>query len=126
MAYLVGWAVVAVLVVGGLRLRFRHWGAITNTQIGMLAIVLLAPAVYPWQILWALALVPFVRGASGWTTMVFAATSVVGYRVWDEPAGQVPAWLVMIMYAPVCAAMVTELVLARRRPPCDVISSCPG
>ena len=72
-----------------------------------LAGLLLGPIVYPWYLLWPLAVVPLLpRG--GLTLLVFAATSGVSYGLWHTPDWKLPAGLSLLEYVPVYVALLIE------------------
>jgi len=74
--------------------------------------LLLAPVVYPWYLLWGLAIVPFLQRTGGWTLLVWCATAGLSYQLLREPVWTLPpAWLAM-EYVPVYLALVLEIAIA--------------
>lgn len=71
--------------------------------------LLFAPVVYPWYLLWSLAMVPLLQRSRGWTVLVWAATSGLSYQLLREPAWRLPAGWALGEYLPVYLALVFEL-----------------
>lgn len=80
--------------------------------------LLLAPVVYPWYLLWGLAMVPLLRRTGGWTMLTWAATSALSYQLLREPAWRLPPAWTLAEYLPVYAALALELfhLVAPARP----------
>jgi len=81
----------------------------------LLVPLLLAPVVYPWYLLWGLAVVPLLQRSRGWTMLVWAATSVLSYQLLREPVWRLPAGWALAEYLPVYLALGVEIFSAVRR-----------
>ncbi len=109
-------AIGAIIVCGvsiGLVRKRAHWT--TALYWIVLTILLVAPVVYPWYLLWMMVVIPLLSPRWGLTGLVFAATVTFNYRLWHEPQWVLPwSWLAA-EYIPVYAALVVELFVSRRR-----------
>lgn len=81
--------------------------------------ILLAPAVHPWYLVWALVLLPRCaepsRMIGGWAVWVASGTLGWGYVVYTGANDwTVSPWMYLLVYGPVAAALVAEWLLARR------------
>lgn len=78
--------------------------------------LLSAPVLYPWYLIWMLAMVPLAmpQRGGGWTGLVFAATVVLSYQLWREPVWRLPGPWLLAEYLPVYAALATELIFIAR------------
>jgi hypothetical protein len=98
----------AVLVVVWVRGR-DAWASVAGV---LLAMVLLAPAVHPWYLLWALVLVPVAPSRAIWTASL---TLSWGYAALGDPAEwTTPVVVMAAAYVPVYAALALDLYHARR------------
>jgi hypothetical protein len=89
-------------------------------------LLLFAPVVYPWYLLWPIAFVPLLRGPQGLAGLVWAATAGLSYSLWRD-AGWIwsvrPGWLVA-EYLPVLVVLAVEgMRLARLVPMGRVVSA---
>lgn len=114
-------AKIAARVVGGVGALLALYLAIRNRLPPAdaaywltLVPLLLAPVVYPWYLIWGLAMVPLMRRSGGWTLITWAATSGLSYQLWNEPAWRLPGTWAFAQYAPVYAALAWELWSLRR------------
>ena len=114
---------VARLICGGLllllsiilflRSRGDPWRAV---MWFFFAAFLLTPAAHPWYLLWALALFAVRPSLSLW---IASFTALFAYAAWTytEIDGEfhwgAPAWVMLVAYVPVYAAMIVDL--GRRR-----------
>jgi hypothetical protein len=109
-------AAIAALVLGMLLLRQWRRGDRAEDAAWTLvfATLLLAPVVHPWYLLWLLALLPLrprgsaaTRAALWWTAAAPAAYAVLpayaATGVWA-----VPAWALLLQYAPVAALLASR------------------
>jgi hypothetical protein len=71
--------------------------------------LLLAPVVYPWYLLWGLAVVPLLTRTGGWTMLAWAATSGLSYHLWQEPQWSLSWPWALAEYAPVYLALAVEV-----------------
>jgi len=73
-------------------------------QIFFFALILLSSTVYPWYLLWALALIPLQFNHPLW---VFSLVISFSYAVWCNPARwHVPLWAIIAQYLPVYSLIV--------------------
>lgn len=86
--------------------------------------LLFAPAVYPWYLMWGLAVTPLLRRTGGWTLLTWAATSGLSYQLVNEPVWRLPAGWTLAQYVPVYAALAWELA-GLRRPAADAALTAP-
>ncbi len=75
----------------------------------LLAALLTAPVVYPWYLLWALALVPLLGGRTGWTMLIWSGTAAISYLLWRQPTWNLPTWATYAEYGPVYAMLIGEI-----------------
>jgi alpha-1,6-mannosyltransferase len=79
----------------------------------MAALLLCAPVVYPWYLLW---LLPFVRSASTVPIMIWTVSIIPTYYVWHLRAlghpWVVPGWIMLVEYGSL--AMAGAIILFRR------------
>jgi alpha-1,6-mannosyltransferase len=80
----------------------------------MAALLLCAPVVYPWYLLW---LLPFVRSASTVPIIIWTISIIPTYYVWYlRTLGRpwlVPGWIMLLEYG--CVAAVAAIILLRHR-----------
>jgi len=92
----------------------------------LMLLLLCAPVVYPWYLLWPVVFVPLVRGPQGLAALVWAATAGLSYTLWRDAAwiwSVRPGWLVA-EYLPVLVVLAVEgMRLARRVPMGRVVSA---
>ncbi len=81
----------------------------------MVVSLLVSPVVYPWYLLWPLALVPLLPRA-GLVVLVWSGTVVLSYQLLDEPVWRLPWPVLLAEYVPVLAAAVLLLAWRLRRP----------
>ncbi|MGH7176621.1 MAG: glycosyltransferase 87 family protein, partial [Tepidisphaeraceae bacterium] len=121
-----GWAMVhakqharilasAVVAVTALIAWFARGSVASSAYWLFLVAALVSPVVYPWYLLWLLALVPVLRGQAGWATLVWSGTVVLSYVVWHRPTWRVPPSIAVLEYSPVFAALLIESALVIRR-----------
>jgi alpha-1,6-mannosyltransferase len=86
-------------------------------------LLLCAPVVYPWYLLW---LLPFVRSASTVPIIIWTISIIPTYYVWYlRTLGRpwlVPGWIMLLEYG--CVAAAAAIILLRRitrpaAPPCS-------
>lgn len=82
----------------------------------MLAMALLAPVLYPWYLVWMLALLP-LAGSSTLAGLTLAGTVAVSYRVWHLESWQIPAPLAAMQYVPVFLALSIDWAINRDSSP---------
>ncbi|HEY0007720.1 MAG TPA: hypothetical protein VGB55_03265, partial [Tepidisphaeraceae bacterium] len=111
----VGVTVVAMMALVLVNVRARWESALyTLLTLGLLV----APVVYPWYLLWPLAIVPLLaRG--GLTILVFASTSTLSYHLWRTPDWIMPWPWLAAEYGPVYAALLWETILELRGLKCE-------
>ncbi|MBC7784581.1 MAG: hypothetical protein H7144_12155 [Burkholderiales bacterium] len=81
----------------------------------VLTALLVSPIVYPWYLLWLLAIVPLVPNGRGLTGLIFAATSVLCYRLWHTD--WIMPWPIFFAeYVPVYAALIYEVKTRMTKP----------
>lgn len=77
---------------------------------GVLMVLLLSGSVlYPWYLLWPLALVPLMGGRGGMAAVLWSGTVAISYLLWRYDDWRLPGWLVLLQYGPVYAVAATEL-----------------
>ncbi len=109
-ARLICLALLAGMFIGLMRSRLD---LIAATRTLLFATVLLSTTAHPWYALWALALLPIAPSVSLW---IASLTLTFGYAALVEPATwDIPAWVYVVAYLPVYAAVAWELLLAARR-----------
>ncbi len=107
---IVGVVFAGVFVTAIYQLHHARWDVWRVAGALMLAMLLLSSTVYPWYLLWVLVIVP-VRFSI--TTWVWSMTIVASYYVWSRPvAYELPAWVLIVEYAPVAAALFWTAVRA--------------
>lgn len=112
LARMLGAIIVCGVSIGLIRKR-AHWT--TAFYWIVLTILLVAPVVYPWYLLWLMVIIPLLNPRWGLAGLVFAATVTFNYRLWHEPEWVLPwSWLAA-EYIPVYVALVVELFVSRRR-----------
>lgn len=87
--------------------------------------LLFAPVVYPWYLMWGLAMAPLLRRTGGWTVLTWAATSGLSYQLLNEPVWRLPAGWALTQYVPVYAALAWELAGLRRPAAVDAALTAP-
>lgn len=75
----------------------------------LLALLLTAPVVYPWYLLWALALVPLLGGRAGWAVLIWSGTAAISYLLWRQPTWNLPTWATYVEYVPVYTLLAGEI-----------------
>ena len=88
--------------------RFRASPAAAGYWLGLVAL-LCSPVAYPWYLLWALCFVPLLRGAWGWTAIVWAGTVGLSYTMWHQPTWRMTRGALLAEYAAVYAALAFEI-----------------
>jgi alpha-1,6-mannosyltransferase len=73
-----------------------------------LVILLFAPVVYPWYLIWPLCFVPLLSGRFGWSGVIWSATAVFAYQLWHQPIWRLPPSTTLLEYAPVYLAIACE------------------
>jgi alpha-1,6-mannosyltransferase len=76
-----------------------------------LIILLFAPVVYPWYLIWPLCFVPLLAGRSGWSVIIWSGTAVVSYQLWHQPIWRLPLRMAMLEYLPVYIAVCCEVTM---------------
>jgi hypothetical protein len=109
-ARMVGATIVAIVAIMLIR-KQAHW----TTALYWLVLIglLVAPVVYPWYLLWLLAIVPILNPRWGLTGLVFAATVTFNYRLWHVEHWVLPWSYLALEYLPVYAALAIELFYPR-------------
>ena len=92
------------MLISVVRSRSR-WDAATGL---MLASCLLSPVLYPWYLLWPLAMVACGSGRWSLTILVWSATSVLSYSVLHQPQWRVPTMIMLCEYVPVLLTFIGE------------------
>jgi hypothetical protein len=81
-----------------------------------MVLLLCAPVVYPWYLIWILAFVPLLRGPQGFAGLVWAATAAMSYTLWRDATwiwSVHPAWLTT-QYLPVLCVLAIEVARLAR------------
>ena len=108
-----------VALAGLLLAMLLAWQArATVTEAGywlFLVLLLTSPVVYPWYLLWVLAMIPLARPPQGLAGLVWAGTVVVCHALWHQPDWVLPPRLVLAEYLPVFAALLMEWALLLQR-----------
>jgi hypothetical protein len=81
-----------------------------------MVLLLCAPVVYPWYLIWILAFVPLLRGPQGFAGLVWAATAAMSYTLWRDATwiwSVHPAWLTA-QYLPVLCVIAIEVARLAR------------
>lgn len=103
---------IGVLIAVWFRNRFRTLSADAFAW-PMAAVLLCAPVVYPWYLLW---LLPFIRSVSTLPLIIWTVSIVPTYIVWHLRAvGRpwvLPGWIVLLEYGAV--AIAAAIILLRR------------
>jgi hypothetical protein len=77
----------------------------------MLILLLFAPLVYPWYLLWVLVFIPMLRGPQGFTGLAWTATASMSYTLWRNAPWTwevPPAWMAA-QYLPVLCVLAVEV-----------------
>ncbi len=95
------WSALLVVMIVVVRRGADLWEAVIAY---FLAALLLSSTVYPWYLLWALALVPIRFNLAVW---VWSLTITWSYAVWLDPdPWRVPTWVMWAQYVPVFGVLV--------------------
>ncbi len=78
----------------------------------MLILLLPAPVVYPWYLLWVMAFVPFIPARSAWAGLTWAMMIVLSYLLWRQPDWILPRWASLLEYVPVYSVLMLQGVYA--------------
>jgi hypothetical protein len=123
MARLLGAA--AILATALAAWRFRAAPATAGYWLCLVAL-LVSPVAYPWYLLWALCFVPLLRGAAGWTAIVWSGTIGLSYTMWREPTWRMSSAALLAEYGLVYATLALEVWRAIRRARLDVTPATPA
>jgi hypothetical protein len=105
-----------VLLISSALIVVRSRDVWRGTAAMLVAVVLCTTTAHPWYLLWALALFPMANLLTIW---VLSLTLPLGYAVFttlgrpDWPL--IPAWIYVVAYAPVLAAIIADVVGDVRR-----------
>jgi hypothetical protein len=97
-----------------------------------LTLLLTAPVVYPWYLLWVICFIPLLAGRAGGSALLWSGTVAIAYLLWHQPTWNLPPWASGAEYLPVYAVLALELITAARRSArakaaslvCTMASSC--
>src|SRR5207247_2253663 len=76
----------------------------TLAEVGywfFLILLICAPVVYPWYLLWVLCFVPLIRGPQGLTGLVWSGTVALSYLLWRTDDWTMPKRALLCEYVPV-------------------------
>jgi hypothetical protein len=112
----VRWLLMAAAVVVAVVQAVRQKDAARYTFVTFGAVLLAVPTLYPWYVMWIVPLLClFVNRA--W--ILFTALVFVSYLVWPiyDRTGvwQLPAWALVLEYAPFLGLLVFDAFRSRRR-----------
>jgi Glycosyltransferase family 87 len=75
-----------------------------------LILLICAPVVYPWYLLWILCFVPLLRGPQGFTGLVWSGTVALCYVLWRTSDWRMPPDALRWEYYPVAAMLGIEFL----------------
>jgi hypothetical protein len=104
----------AIVLLVALVLWIRKRDALSISAWVMTISCLVSPVLYPWYLLWPLALIATGTPAARWTLLTWSATSVLSYQVLREPEWILPARTMWFEYAPVMIAVAVDIIVAIR------------
>ena len=73
-------------------------------------LLICAPVVYPWYLLWILCFVPLLRGAQGLTGLVWSGTVALCYVLWRTSDWRMPPDALRWEYYPVAVMLGIEFL----------------
>ncbi len=105
-AQLARWAAAGVLLSILLICMWRKVGLWPTCMAYLFGSLLCSSTVYPWYLLWALALLPWCPSIGLW---MFSLTVVLGYEVLGHPqVWRVPLWVSVAVYVPVVVGLIID------------------